>query len=219
MNLTADFLFQGAVFASEQAGILLYDGIELFKKKRYSSSMILGVYSREEIGRARILLEQWNNVTCGQVVTDKNLKVLIGDHLSKLKAGQFAISAKSFRAPKRELTKLSAEQVGRPWLVPRDAEHYKELHRRMEGAASRVARSLHKQRLLSIYVGISGDNKAWNRPCRANRSEAHALLYYLSMDYMFLYFSFRSDEEASMVKAFVAWRERPDLLKPIFVDP
>ena len=219
MSLTADFLFQGAMFAAEQAGTLLHDAIELFKLKRYSSSIILGVYSREEIGRARILIEEWNKVNDGQVVTAKELKIRLGDHVNKLKAGQFSMSANSFKPPKKELRQLSWEQVGRPSPVPVDAKYYKELRLRMEGAAAQVAQSLHKQRLLSIHVDVSGDNKSWNRPNLAERSQAHALLYYLSSDYMVLYFSFRSDAEASIVKAFIAWRDRPNLPAPIFVNP
>ena len=184
-----------------------------------SSSIILGVYSREEIGRARILIEEWNNVNGGQVVTAKELKIRLGDHLNKLKAGQFAVNANSFKAPTRNLRQISWEQVGRPSLIPADAKYYKELRLRMEGAAARVAHSLHRQRLLSIHVDVSNDNKSWNRPKCAQRSQAHALLYYLSSDYMFLYFSFRSDADASMVKAFVASHDRPELPVPIFVDP
>lgn len=51
MELTGLDLLFGAVYALEQAGCLLHDAFSLFLKGRYSSSVVLAVFSKEEMGR------------------------------------------------------------------------------------------------------------------------------------------------------------------------
>jgi AbiV family abortive infection protein len=78
MELTETDLLKGAVYALEQAGHLLHDAYLLFLRERYASSIVLAVFSKEEMGRFELLLDDWEGVA------SKRVKVTTDSVLSQL---------------------------------------------------------------------------------------------------------------------------------------
>src|SRR5438128_9912470 len=91
-NLSAHDLLEGAMYAMEQAGHLLHDAVGLYERGRYSSAVVLGVYAREEMGRAEIFLgKRKEALAAGSVSPDSVIKAC-GDHVNKLRRGQAGVT-------------------------------------------------------------------------------------------------------------------------------
>ena len=59
MDVIAPVLLRGAWYSLEQCGRLLSDAVVLYLAKSYSSSVALAMIGREELGKHRMLLEEW----------------------------------------------------------------------------------------------------------------------------------------------------------------
>jgi AbiV family abortive infection protein len=141
--VSADFLLRGAFYAAEQGGILLHDAVHLYKLARFGSAAVLGVYSREEIGRAGILLDYRERVLLGEVIkNDDEFRTLIHNHIKKLEAGQLFVN---IEFPERKLREIPAEEIGRPRYYAEDAPFYEECARRVEKARKERAHMFHEQ--------------------------------------------------------------------------
>jgi AbiV family abortive infection protein len=212
--LSADFLLRGAFYAAEHAGILLHDAIELYKLRRFGTSTILAVYSREEVGRSRILLEHLDRALRGEIVNRADLQDLFRNHIRKLEAGQFICD---IELPPRKLREISAEEMGHPKCHPEDAPFYAEWHRRTEATRKKRARTSHNARLYAIHVNLSDDGQTWTRPSVIHKDWVSMLLEYVSLDYSMLHRVFSELESLDMAKSLEAWGEHPALLAPMYI--
>ena len=59
MDVTSAVLLKGAWYALEQCGSLLRDAVLLYRAKAYPSAVALAMIGREELGKHRMLLEEW----------------------------------------------------------------------------------------------------------------------------------------------------------------
>jgi len=87
MNLTAEDLLRGAVYALEQAGFLLHDAETLYKAGRYSSALALSVFCVEEMGRTGILLRGRVHALQGKSISVHSIKRQCSNHAAKLAKG------------------------------------------------------------------------------------------------------------------------------------
>ena len=92
MSLSLDFLLRGAFYSMEQAWHLLQDGVLLFQRGRYSSSLVLSVYCLEEMGRAEICLRERERALTSAEVTVKDLRDAYTKHKLKLGQGQITVT-------------------------------------------------------------------------------------------------------------------------------
>jgi len=53
--LDAIHIIEGAFYAMEQAGLLLNDAATLYAERQWPSSLVLAVFSLEELGKAEML--------------------------------------------------------------------------------------------------------------------------------------------------------------------
>jgi len=213
--LSADFLFRGAFYAAERGGTLLHDAVRLYKLRRFESATVLGVYSREEVGRSRILLEHRQRFLRGEAVrSDGKFRKLSVNHHPKLEASQFFVNVEP---PKRKLRELKEEEIGRPKYYPEDAPFYAEWARRVEKARAERAQILQKQRLRAIHVDLSDDGAGWNRPCEIHPGWVSMLLDHLCMDYLQLYQELSGREDQSVAAALREWPDHPTLPWPMYV--
>lgn len=89
--VTPDFIIAGVFFAARNAWELLRDAHALYDRGSFASAYGLAVFCREELGKSKIWLEQWNRCLCGESVSLDDLR--FGDannHKKKLaRIGKF----------------------------------------------------------------------------------------------------------------------------------
>jgi AbiV family abortive infection protein len=213
--LSADFLFQGAFCAAAQAGNLLHDAVHLYNLARFSSATVLAVYSREEVGRSRILLGMRKRVLAGGVVrSDAKFHKQFRDHVRKLEAGQFFVDVE---LPDRELREIPAEEIGRPRYHPEDVAFYEETARRVKKARKERAHIFHEQRMNALHVDLSEDSSSWNQPHKIHPGWVSMLLHYLCVDYIQLHRDVSETGEGGVLSSPKEWADRPILPQPIYV--
>ena len=95
--VAADFLLKGYALALEQCGLLLRDGVQLYRIKSYANAVVLSAFAREELGRSQILLGLWRKRLGGSPVTIGDIENACDDHLEKQKAGMLRITMRADR--------------------------------------------------------------------------------------------------------------------------
>ncbi len=91
--LSADVLTKGAIYAMEEAWILLQDAVLLIQNKRYPSSLVLATFCLEQLGRAEIYRENAKHALAGKPVTLGSMGRALTDHLPKLFKAQIPVTA------------------------------------------------------------------------------------------------------------------------------
>jgi AbiV family abortive infection protein len=115
----------------EQAGYLLHDALALYTQGRYSSSVALAVFCREELGRANILLAARKRGLESGPISANPVKRECEEHVEKLRRGQTGVT---FRWGPEQSTKFRAL-----FGDPQSAEH-KEAHRMVDEYVKRRVR-------------------------------------------------------------------------------
>jgi AbiV family abortive infection protein len=220
--LSEGFLIQGAFYAVEQAGHLLHDAVLLFNRGRYASSLVLDTFSREEMGRARILLNNASKVQKGGAVYASPLsKELSGGrrktHLPRLSAGQ-----RSVRVALNQLFGrfLSPPDPGSRTGILREVRiSGQEFAQAMQQFRGELADQTLQMRKRALYTDLIQSGTRWNRPAEAGRREALALLEAVSRDYRADrsdYRRFQKRIERTNAFGYCGWPSRPDLPTSVF---
>src|SRR5436190_17444444 len=82
--VAAPVLLRGAWYSLEQCGHLLSDAVTLYRGKSYSSAVALAMIGREELGKHRMLLEEWRKAEgTGQYPTVEAIRTACEDHVVK----------------------------------------------------------------------------------------------------------------------------------------
>ena len=167
-QLSADDLMHGAVYALEQARLLLGDAVALYEQGRYSSAIVLAVFAREEIGRSDMLLKmRKKTLASGQLSLD-DVKTACEKHVPKLREAMAATT-----------TRLSAHHA--PNVQPLfggdpQTEEYEAARQFVKTAAKTQRRhdpdATHAKRMRALYVEPQETGPLWNRPCQATQDEA-----------------------------------------------
>lgn len=209
--VTATDLLHGAMYAMEQAGRLLHDGNLLYRQGRYSSAVALAVFCREELGRAKILLENRKRVLAGEQVSLVSLRTQCDDHVEKLRRGQTGF-----------IIRWAAEQSDKIkglFSHPQSSES-REAHRVAEEIAKqrkqRDPHDMHQMRIRALYVEPS-ETGGWNRPCDISQEEARRLLEDVANDY-----ALRTNpvqlqiKDPELAAAIAQCHDRPPLPDPVW---
>src|SRR5713101_7971274 len=91
--LSADVLTKGAIYAMEEAWILLRDAVLLIQNKRYPSSLVLATFCLEQLGRAEIYRENAKRASTGKPVTLGSMGTALTEHLPKLFKARIPVTA------------------------------------------------------------------------------------------------------------------------------
>src|SRR6266567_6412614 len=84
MDVAAPVLLRGAWYSLEQCGRLLSDAIVLYREKSYSSAVALAMIGREELGKYRMLLDEWRkSEATGKYPTVYATQTACADHVDK----------------------------------------------------------------------------------------------------------------------------------------
>ena len=174
MGLTHGYLCMGTFLAAEQAWHLLHDANLLYGQARYANSLVLSVYSVEEVGRSRIYLESTEQVLQGKVITLEDLRKRCRDHMEKLAQG---------RSPETVFvaTFMSSEppDPGSP-EESKLAQRWQALRKAREAAAPREAQG---KRFQALYVDPIDGVIEWNVPSNIEEFDAWDMLYIAGYEY------------------------------------
>ena len=89
MKLTTQTLLHGAFYALEQAGLHLHCAVNLWNTGSYAHGVMIAVFSREELGRYKLLLKERELAKASGPRDIADIKKVLW-HKEKLKAGETA---------------------------------------------------------------------------------------------------------------------------------
>jgi AbiV family abortive infection protein len=91
MTVAVRYLLEGAWYALEQCGRLLHDAIDLYERDRFGTAVGLAILAREELGKARILIQLSGEVEAGKGLSLRELSSALADHLEKQEHAQISV--------------------------------------------------------------------------------------------------------------------------------
>lgn len=205
-RFSADDLFHGAMYATEQAGHLLHDAVALYEKGRYATPAALAVFAREELGRARIYLQASQEALTNGPVSVESVRKRCTDHIEKLQQGQKSMT---LRWGAEHAEKLRGLFMDRSSPDHQKAEETKEIMQ--ESKRRRAPRALDNLRQRALYVDPAETDSGWNRPCDISREECQRVLEEVANEYG----AFSLNLLRKEASAIAAWAECPPLPDPV----
>ncbi len=180
-NVSEQTLLEGAWFALEQAGRLLHSAKVLFEIGDFSTAVAVAMFSREELGRSRLLRDCSRDVRNGQVLQAKDITKRCQDHVVKQNASVGSITLRTTNDT--ELGKALQTQ----WEYAPSSEQWKRaesfINSAHEAKQKRQPDERHQLRCSSLYVDINGMGTDWIRPFKIDKEEARNHIYDTSNDY------------------------------------
>jgi AbiV family abortive infection protein len=93
VDVAASVLLKGAWYALEQCGILLRDASVLYNEKAYPSAVALAMIGREELGKYRMLLEEWRKAgSTKKLPTVEAIQDGCAEHIDKQKRAVLGVT-------------------------------------------------------------------------------------------------------------------------------
>ena len=218
MQVSRQFLLEGAVYALEQCGRLLSDANMLYRNGSYSTAVALAAFAREELGRWRILLDLRKKVVSGGQVTFEEMQAQCDDHVTKQRAGMVSLTMRGDRDS--GLGKVLQARIktspGSPEWKAVD-EQIKKLDRQKE---RRTPDDRHRQRMSALYVNaVSADR--WSRPVQEiSQASARDFITDAVNDYggqygqRYTQLEFVKADDPELFSALAQWSDRPELPHP-----
>jgi AbiV family abortive infection protein len=222
MNVAADVLLKGAVYALEQCGILIRDAAELYRAKAYSSTVALAMIGREELGKYLMLMEEWSKVgSSAKPPTVEAIQDACDDHIGKQKR---AVLGLAFTADRPSAFGKAIEAQIK--YKPQDAEYQaaeKVIQECLEVMAKRAPGARHKSRMQALYVDLDDSGSAWSRPSEVPQGECKKLLNDAANDYANQMRRMNPDwlrgmGDRKLADALEGWPARPKLPEPGWVE-
>jgi AbiV family abortive infection protein len=212
MNLTAEDLLHGAIYALDQAGHLLHDAQSLYRAGRYSSALALSVFCLEEMGRTGILFRNRVAALQGKPVSVQSIKRQCSNHAAKLAKGYTgAADIASLGRPE-----LFEAIFMATWGDESQKRAMELAHSMAKRKAKREPNDLHQQRLSALYVEPGDESTDWNRPSEVTQTESLWVLRKAADEYSDQHFWYEfNGREPDM--AIAQWPGRPTLPRPIDV--
>ena len=221
-DVALDVLLRGTWCALEQCGILLRDASTLYGAKAYSSAVALAMIAREELGKYRLLLEEWRKAeSTGTLPAVAEIQATCADHIEKQKR---AVLSLTFTADgPSTLGDAIAAQIK---YKPQDAEYLaaeKVNQTGLRAMAKHAPEARHSSRMRALYVDLEDSGSAWNRPSEVSQNECKRLLNDAVNDYAGQMHrmnpdSLREMEEPKLADALEGWPDRPELPGPRWVE-
>lgn len=183
MDATAAVLLQGAWYALEQCGILLRDAVVLYRTNAYPSAVALAMIGREELGKHRMLLDEWKNAeSTGKLPSVGDIQAAFTDHVDKQKRALLSLTF--IGEPGSVLDKAMRTRFKHK---PGDAEYQeseKVLQTALESLAKRSPDLRHTARMRALYVDLQDSGLDWSRPSQITQEECKKLLNDAVNDYV-----------------------------------
>jgi AbiV family abortive infection protein len=208
--MNANDLVQGSFYALANAGRLIHDAVFLFKDQRYASAVTLAVYCREELGRARILLDRASSLAPDQAITPQDVRDACNQHLAKLRHGQAATVLRFHAGPPKGLSTLAVDPMH---------PQYREARTFIDAATGakrkRDPDDAHELREQSLYVEPD-ESGSWNQPPLLSPTAAYNLVNDVAGDYSSFWHDAPSDPLLGPLLASTG--HSVQLQRPLFPD-
>jgi AbiV family abortive infection protein len=178
--VAAPVLLRGAWYSLEQCGRLLSDAVGLYRGKSYSSSVALAMIGREELGKHRMLLEQWRKAEdTGQFPTIDAIQTACADHVDKQRRALLGLTfiAESTSALDTAIRTQFKHK-------PQDTEYQqaeKVIQTAIRSVAKRAPDDRHAARMSALYVDLEDSGLDWSRPSHLQPDDAKNSLMTQSM--------------------------------------
>jgi len=217
MGVAASDLLKGAWYALEQCGRLLKGAVALYGEKEYSTATGVAMLAREELGKHRILRDQWKkSVETGKSPTVAQIKSVCEDHIEKQKRGQMSVTLIT-DSPSALDTALRTRVTSRPgdpgFQAAEDV-----IQTAIEAKAKHAPTDRHEKRLEAFFVDLEESGTDWKRPSKTiSQEDAYRLLNDTANDYAGQWDRFSNTallEDGQLVAAVEAWLDKPSLQPP-----
>jgi AbiV family abortive infection protein len=191
--LTATEIVEGAYYAMDQAGQLLSDAVVLYDRGRWPSSLVLGVFSLEELGKAEALFYRAKDAVNTGPKRLQDVMAGLTSHPTKLKTGRGPLT-------------VTASVFFWGDIPEPGTREMEEIERRL-ASAERVAQQnapneAHKARMRALYVDLR-DGESWRRPSETTGAQAYLMLAAVSIEYGVRRGKFVNPTDAIMSQALI----------------
>src|SRR5437870_6122269 len=221
MDVIAPVLLRGAWYSLEQCGRLLSDAIVLYREKSYSSAVALAMIGREELGKHRMLLDEWRKSEgTGKYPTIDAIQTG-ADHVDKQRRALLSLT----------FTTENTSALGTAIRIqmkhkPQDTEYQqaeKVIQTALKSLAKRAPDDRHAARMRALYVDLQDSGSDWSRPSEVSRDDAKKLLSDAANDYAGQRDRLNPDllgalGDPKLADALEAWHERPVLPEPVWPE-
>jgi AbiV family abortive infection protein len=222
MDVTSAVLLKGAWCALEQCGNLLRDAIFLHSVKAYPSAVALAMIGREELGKHRMLLDEWRKSRdTGKLPSIEAIRSACADHVDKQRR---AVLGLTFRAEADSaFGKAISTKIKRK---PQDTE-YREAEKVLQAALNHLEKrtpdARHAARVQALYVDLNEAGTDWNRPLHVSQDESKKLLSDAANDYASQQHRLnpellREMDDLRLAEALEAWDQRSHLPPPVWPE-
>jgi len=198
----------------EQCGILLRDAVILHKNASPVTAVGLAMLAREEMGKARILLDFWRDVVNRRhTVPVAEIRRKLDHHEEKQRKAQISHTLRA--AGGTEVAKLLR-------ALSDPAEHlsaWQKLEQLTKQQRKRIPTDRHKARMRALYVDLNEPGSGWLRPSEMT-DDARAHLEDVANDYALQWFRYQHQPETlaqiepKLAAALKQWPDRPALPEP-----
>lgn len=222
MDVTSTVLLKGAWYALEQCGKLLQDAVRLHHVGAYPSGVALAMFGREELGKHRMLLDEWRkSQDTGQLPSVEAIQSACTDHVDKQRR---ALLGLTFTA---EGGSALATAIGTQMKhKPQDTEYQeaeKVIQAALKSLAKRTPDARHAARMQALYVDLNDSGADWNRPLNISQDESKKLLSDAANDYAGQRDRLNLDllrgmGDLRLAEALEAWDQRPYLPAPVWPE-
>jgi AbiV family abortive infection protein len=169
-NVSEQTLLEGAWFALEQAGRLLHSAKVLFEIGDFSTAVAVAMFSREELGRSRLLRVCSRDVRKGQVLQTKDITKRCQDHVVKQNASVGSITLRTTNDTELGKALQTQREYAPSSAQWKRAESF--INSAHEAKQKRQPNERHQLRCSSLYVDINGMGTDWARPVEIFKEEA-----------------------------------------------
>jgi AbiV family abortive infection protein len=222
MDVTGPLLLKGAWYSLEQCGRLLSDATILYKSESYSSAIALAMIAREELGKYRLLLDEWKESQyTGQCPTVDAIQTACANHVDKQKR---ALLSLTFMPDNNSAlgTAIRTQLKHKPQDKEyRDADAV--IQNALKSMGKRAPDDRHAARIRALYVDLLDSGLDWNRPSQVGQDEAKKLVTDAANDYSVQRDRvnpdlLRAEGKPKLADALEAWGERPLLPDPVWPE-
>jgi AbiV family abortive infection protein len=215
-------LLKGAWYALEQCGNLLRDALLLYRARAYSSAVALAMIGREELGKHRMLLEEWRkSQETGKLPSLEAIQTACADHIDKQRRAVLGLTFIGEGG-----SALDAAIRTQMKHKPQDKEYLeaeKVIQAALKSVAKRAPDDRHAARMHALYVDLKDSDADWNRPLDITQDESKKLVGDAANDYAGQRDRLNPDllrgmGDPTLAEALEAWKERPALPEPVWPE-
>jgi AbiV family abortive infection protein len=219
MQVAGSVLLEGACLSLANCGSLLSAAVTLHKAGN-PVAVGLAMLGREELGKYRLLLEQWReSEKTGVCPTVDEIQAACADHVEKQRKANLSWSFTAEAGSRLDIAMRTQMKH-----KPLDAEYQQAeqvLQTAIKAGLKRAPEDRHNVRMGEFYVDLADSGLSWKLPGQIPPEEAKKLLNDAVNDYAVQRDKMDPDQlrglgDVKLADALEAWKQRPVLPAPVF---